>query len=71
MSHQEKKRMRRLVVIVLSIACSVALAGGLPPGVRDTQNPRDVPPTPAEAVRRFKPFRKDDRTGLAGLGVVE
>src|SRR5262245_5576069 len=51
--------MRRLVLIALAVTSSVALLSakddvGLPPGVKDTQNPKDVPPSPEEAVRRFK-----------------
>src|SRR3989440_3244486 len=51
--------MRWFVLIVLFAVCSIALGAakdevGLPPGVKDTQNPKDVPPSPEEAVRRFK-----------------
>src|SRR5262249_57660661 len=49
--------MRRFVLTGLLFACiSLAPAQdeGLPPGVKNTQDPRDVPPTPREAVRRFK-----------------
>src|SRR5262249_46433602 len=49
--------MRRFVLTGLLFACiSLAPAKdeGLPPGVKNTQDPRDVPPTPREAVRRFK-----------------
>lgn len=47
--------MRRFLPFFL-LASSLVLAGdvGLPPGVKDTQPPGDVPPTPDEAVRRFK-----------------
>src|SRR5262249_15589837 len=51
--------MRRLVLIVLLLASSVTFTSaedtrGLPPGVKNTQNPKDVPLSPEEAVRRFK-----------------
>src|SRR5437879_3284660 len=51
--------MRRLVLIALFGSCSFTFTPakddvGLPPGVKDTQNPKDVPPSPEEAVRRFK-----------------
>src|SRR2546421_1340349 len=51
--------MRRLVLIALFGSCSLTFPPakddvGLPPGVKDTQNPKDVPPSPEEAVRRFK-----------------
>src|SRR5499426_1869758 len=51
--------MRRFVLLVLFAVCSVALGAvkdeiGLPPGVKNTQNLKDVPPSPEEAVRRFK-----------------
>lgn len=39
-----------LLVNILAIA---AADTALPPGVKDTQNPKDVPPSPAEAVKRF------------------
>src|SRR4051794_2639321 len=56
---EENGRMRRLVLFVLAAACSVTPGltkdeTGLPPGVKNTQDPRGVPPTPEEAVRRFK-----------------
>jgi putative membrane-bound dehydrogenase-like protein len=48
---------RLLLAATLLAACSLLLAGdnGLPPGIKDTQNPKDIPPTPQEAVRLFKP----------------
>ena len=49
--------MRRFVLFASLFACfSLTLAKdeGLPPGIKNTQDPRDVPPTPQEAVRRFK-----------------
>ena len=49
--------MRYLVLLMSLFVCFAFASGkdeGLPPGVKDTQDPRDVPPTPAEAVRRFK-----------------
>src|SRR5215510_4473019 len=48
--------MRLLVLGALLSALSLTLLDqeGLPPGVKDTQNPKDIPPTPEEAVKRFK-----------------
>src|SRR5262245_43076042 len=50
--------MQRLSIILALTVLLVALvpAGdeGLPPGVKNTQDPNDVPPTPADAVKRFK-----------------
>src|SRR5215510_9677794 len=46
-------------LIVLSVAVFTGLvafappADDLPPGVKNTQDPRDVPPSPDEGVRRF------------------
>src|SRR5262249_16832832 len=59
MTRWGRLRMRRLVLIVLFAVCSVALCAGkddlgLPRGVKDTQNPKDMPPSPEEAGRRFK-----------------
>lgn len=46
---------RALPALLLLAWVSLVLADeGLPPGVRDTQNPKDKPPTPQEAVRAFQ-----------------
>jgi hypothetical protein len=49
--------MLRLLVL-FCIGCFAALGtggdGDLPSGIKDTQNPRDKPPSPVEAVKRFK-----------------
>src|SRR5262245_18483688 len=50
--------MSRLFAFVVSgvLILTAALADDppLPPGIKDTQDPKDIPPTPEEAVRRFK-----------------
>ena len=49
--------MRFFVLFVSLFGClamTVAKDEGLPPGVQNTQNPKDTPPTPQEAVRSFK-----------------
>jgi putative membrane-bound dehydrogenase-like protein len=49
--------MRRVVLFVLLLTClplAPAKDEGLPPGVRNTQDPKDVPTTPQQAVRSFK-----------------
>jgi putative membrane-bound dehydrogenase-like protein len=40
--------------LLLSITVLLLAADDLPPGVKDTQNAKDQPPSPEEAVRRFK-----------------
>src|SRR5690242_12399063 len=42
------------VVLVLPAVTVRAQDRGLPEGVKDTQNPKDIPPTPQEAVKRLK-----------------
>src|SRR5260370_24828131 len=48
----------RCFVLFASLIGYFAMASakdeGLPPGIRDTQDPKDVPTTPQEAVRSFK-----------------
>src|SRR5581483_2353056 len=44
-----------LAFVALGLAGVVFSQQGLPPGVKNTQDPKDAPPTPAEAVLRFKP----------------
>ncbi len=62
--------MRRplLIAIVLAPLAAVGPAAddGLPPGVKNTQNVRDIPPSPQEAVRRFKPVDGFHVTLFAG-----
>lgn len=43
-----------VAVIIVNLLAFAAAEQGLPPGVKDTQNPKDTPPTPAEAVKRFR-----------------
>ena len=42
------------VVLVLPATTVRAQDRGLPPGVKDTQNLKDIPPTPQDAVKRLK-----------------
>lgn len=37
------------------VSCVLAQDRGLPPGIKDMQDPKDVPPSPVEAVRLFRP----------------
>src|SRR5262245_43830876 len=50
--------MRAAIASIASVAFILGIAftqeRGLPPGVKDTQDPRDKPPSPEHAVRRFK-----------------
>jgi putative membrane-bound dehydrogenase-like protein len=39
---------------------------GLPPGIKNTQDPKDIPPTPEEAVRLFHPAKGFNVTLFAG-----
>jgi putative membrane-bound dehydrogenase-like protein len=54
-------------VALLSLGLITALADdGLPPGVKNSQNPRDIPPSPEEAVRLFAGPRGFNITLFAG-----
>ncbi|MBI3407558.1 MAG: c-type cytochrome [Planctomycetes bacterium] len=43
-----------LLAALLVAGVGLSQDRGLPPGIKDTQDPKDVPPTPAEAAKRFK-----------------
>lgn len=62
--------MRLLVYVMPLLACLVscllAQDTGLPSGVKNTQDPKDIPPSPAEAIRRFKPDKGLQVTLFAG-----
>lgn len=53
--------MRRFFSTLLLLTCLSCLVSAhhdeLPPGVKSTQNPKDVPPTPDEAVQAFRPMK--------------
>jgi putative membrane-bound dehydrogenase-like protein len=55
-------------ILILGFLIPAALAGreGLPPGVKNTQNPSDRPPSPEEAVRLFRPMPGFNITLFAG-----
>jgi putative membrane-bound dehydrogenase-like protein len=56
-----------LPFLAASLAAVVpAQPGKLPPEVKDTQDPKDVPPSPDEAVRRFRPGQGFRVTLFAG-----
>jgi putative membrane-bound dehydrogenase-like protein len=47
--------MRLLPLLLLPAALAALFPDqGLPPGVKDTQNPKDKPPSPQESVKRFQ-----------------
>ncbi len=43
-----------LVVVLLTLAAGQAQETALPPGIKDTQNPKDVPPSPEQAAKLFR-----------------
>ena len=59
--------MRRLLPLaLLPVALAALAADGLPPGVKDTQKPGDVPPPPQRAADLFHPLPGFSVTLFAG-----
>ncbi len=62
--------MRSLATSFLILGALVGLVfgqqSGLPPGIKNTQDPKDIPPTPEEAVRLFHPGKGFHITLFAG-----
>jgi putative membrane-bound dehydrogenase-like protein len=64
-----KAGVRMAVFLLLGVFVGAALTAeqeGLPPGIKNTQNPKDIPPSPEEAVRLFHPDRGFHVTLFAG-----
>ena len=55
MEQAEREKARFILLLAVIAGPALVQERGLPPGVKDTQDPRDKPPSPAEAVQRFKP----------------
>src|SRR5262245_19459494 len=54
------------LLVACLVSCLLAQDTGLPPGVKNTQDPKDIPPSPVEAVRLFKPDKGLNITLFAG-----
>lgn len=55
-----------IVGMAIAVCCALAQQHGLPPGVTNTQDPKDVPPTPDEAVKLFRPNKSFRVSLVAG-----
>ncbi len=55
-----------LILSLLLPALTVAQNQGIPPYVKNTQNPKDIPPTPERAVKLFHPMKGFKVTLFAG-----
>jgi len=53
-------------LILCILAALVIAQQGLPPAIKNTQDPKDIPPTPEEAVRLFHPGKGFNITLFAG-----
>lgn len=53
-------------IIFLSVTFVIAQDKGIPDAIKNTQNPKDIPPTPREAVARFQPQKGFKITLFAG-----